>query len=116
VAPERSSEETPEAELRRIDFTGTVWFAACLLATSIPLGALLSAGWRPGDLAGDLAVLWWSGAVLIVAGLAGLVWAGCPVLGFPIEVADSQKRFTMRGGIVIYGIGSVASVLAVLLS
>jgi hypothetical protein len=113
---ERSSEESAGAELRRIDFTGTVWFAACLIATALPLGALLAAGWRPSDLEGDLLVLWWCGALLIVVGLAGLVWSGCPVLGFPLEVADAQKRFTMRGGIVLYGIGSVACVMAVLFS
>jgi hypothetical protein len=113
---ERSSEESAAAELRRIDFTGTVWFAATLIATSIPLGTLLAAGWRPSDLDPGLAASWWFGSALIVVGFAGLVWSGCPVLGFPLGVADRQKRFTMRGGIVLYGIGSAACVLSLLLS
>jgi hypothetical protein len=87
-----------------------------LIATSIPIGGLLASGWRPADLVGDLGVLWWFGGFLIAVGLAGLVWAGCPVLGFPIRVADRQKRFTMRGGIAVYSIGAVACLLAVLLS
>jgi hypothetical protein len=111
-----TTEKATAAEVQRIDFTGTIWFGATLIATAIPLGGLLASGWRPSALGDGLVELWWVGAALMVVGMAGLVWAGCPVAGFPLPVADRQKAITIRAGIVLYGVGAVAAVLAVLLS
>jgi len=111
-----STQESVAEEVKRIDFTGTFWFAGALIATAIPLGGLFSAGWRPSDLPPGLVELWWFGALLMVAGMSGLVWAGCPVAGFPLPEADRQKVVAIRAGIVVYGIGAVLSLVAVLLS
>lgn len=113
-SPEKVS--TPAAELRRIDFTGTIWFAAAIIASTVPLGVLLAAGWRPGSLTLVLAFVWWAGAAAVAGGVALLAWAGCPVLGFSLEKADRQKSFCIRTGVVLYFAGTVAAALAVLLS
>ena len=112
----QQSQESIASEVERIDFTGTIWFGATLIATAIPLGGLLASGWRPSQLGDGLIELWWFGVVAIVLGMAGLVWAGCPVAGFPLPIADRQKAITIRTGIVLYGVGAVAGVFAVLLS
>jgi hypothetical protein len=111
-----TTQASTAAEVQRIDFTGTIWFGAALIATSIPLGGLLASGWRPGDLADGMVEVWWFGVLLMVVGMAGLVWAGCPVAGFPLPIADRQKAITIRAGIVSYSVGAVAAVFAVLLS
>ncbi len=109
--------ESIPAELRRIDFTGTFWFGAGLIAAAIIVGGLMSTGWRPTDLAGGPGeVLWWVGAGMAGLGLAGLAWAGCPVLAFDLETADKQKAFTIRVGVLIYAIGGTMSVVVVLIS
>ncbi len=116
VASAREEESIP-AELRRIDFTGTFWFGAGLIAAAIIIGGLLSTGWRPADLPGGAAeVLWWVGAAMAGLGLAGLAWAGCPVLAFDLETADKQKAFTIRAGVLIYAIGGTLSIVVVLIS
>jgi hypothetical protein len=104
------------AEKSRIDFTGTVWFGATLIAAAIPLGALLNTGWRPGDLPVPNAIVWWIGAGLLTVGIFGLGWAGCPVLFVDFDTDHYWKSIAMRGGLSIFGIGAVASLLAVLLS
>jgi hypothetical protein len=110
-------EESIPAELRRIDFTGTFWFGAGLIAAAIIVGGLLSTGWRPADLpAGPAEVLWWVGAAMAGLGLAGLAWAGCPVLAFDLETADRQKAFTIRAGVLVYAIGGTLSIVMVLIS
>jgi len=42
-----------------------------------------------------------SRSVVASAGTALLVWAGCPVLGFPLAEAHRQKVFSIRVGIVL---------------
>lgn len=51
---------TPEANVQRIMWTGTIWFVAAVGAVAIALGLLLSSGWRPDVLSGGVEVLWWS--------------------------------------------------------
>lgn len=107
-------EESVTAELKRIDFTGTIWFAAAIIASGIPLAGLLSTGWRPGDMPLGAEIAWWVGSALAFIGTAGFGWAGCPVLAWPIAVADRQKSICIRGGIALYLFGSVIASIAVL--
>ena len=109
-----AKEESTVAELRRIDFTGTIWFAGAIIATAIPLAGLLSAGWRPSDLPLPAEVTWWVGSALALVGIAGFGWSGCPVLAWPVSVADRQKSITIRGGVAVYLVGTVAALVAVL--
>jgi hypothetical protein len=108
-------EASPVAELRRIDLTGTIWFAAGLVAAATVVAALMLAGWRPAQLPVGAAVAWWAGAALVVLGLGGFAWAGCPVFAFAPEVAHRQKAFTIRAGLAAYAVGGVLSCLVVLL-
>ncbi|WP_104131157.1 hypothetical protein [Cryobacterium sp. M91] len=113
-SPENVS--SPTSELRRIDFTGAIWFAATIIATTVPLGGMLAAGWHPSDSIPVLAVVWWVGATAIVVGIASLVWAGCPVLGSSLEKADRQKSFCIRAGVVLYLGGTGAAIFALLIN
>ncbi|MCS5734102.1 hypothetical protein [Herbiconiux daphne] len=107
---------SPDAEVQRIMRTGTVWAAAGALAPALALGPLIASGWRPGDLPLLAATAWWVGAVAAAVGLALLVWAGCPVLGFRLDEALTQKVFSIRVGIVLNLGGITLAGLAVLLS
>lgn len=109
-----AAEESTVAELRRIDFTGTIWFGAAIIAVGIPLSGLLGQGWRPSDLPGAAEVAWWIGAALTLIGIAGFGWSGCPVLAWPVPVAERQKSITIRGGIAVYLVGTVVSLVAIL--
>lgn len=109
-------DESITAELRRIVFTGTIWFAAAIVAAGVPLSGLLSAGWRPSDLPPAAEVVWWLGAALALIGTAGFGWAGCPVLAWGLPVADWQKSISIRGGVALFLIGTVAASVAVLAS
>jgi hypothetical protein len=62
------------------------------------------------------AIVWWLGAVAAGLGLALLIWAACPVLGFPLEQAHTQKIFSIRVGIVLNAGGMALAGLAVLLA
>jgi len=104
------------AELKRIDYTGTIWFGAAIIATGIPLSGLLSSGWRPGDLPVFAEAVWGVGALIALVGTALLAWAGCPVLAFTPERADRQKAFSIRAGVMFYLGGSVLSLIAILAS
>jgi len=108
--------ESAEAETERIIRTGTVWLAAVVVMAALLLGPFLAAGWRPTELPLVPEVLWWVGAGAAAVGTALLVWAGCPVLGFPLEQALRQKRFSIRVGIVLSLSGTTLAGLAVLLS
>lgn len=108
--------ESVPQETDRIIRTGTIWTAAAVVTPALGLGPLLAAGWRPSDLPVVLAVAWWIGAVAAAAGLALLVWAGCPVLGFRLEQAYRQKVHSIRIGIVLNLSGMALAGLAVLLS
>ncbi|MFD1723058.1 hypothetical protein [Amnibacterium endophyticum] len=117
-AEERTAEEfeSTAAETGRIIRAGTIWTAAAVVAPAAGLGPLVASGWRPSVLPVPLDVAWWAGAVVASAGLALLVWAGCPVLGFRLPDADRQKVFSIRVGVVLNLSGLAVVALAVLLS
>ena len=106
----------PAAETGRIVRTGTMWWAAGASAAGVVLGPLLGAGGRPAGLPPLAGVVFWVGAVVAALGLALLVWAGCPVLGFGLEDAYRQKIVSIRVGIVLNLGGMTLAGLAVLLS
>ena len=108
--------ESTEAQVQRIVFTGTAWFAAALVASAVTIGGLLASGWRPSDLAGPDAFAWWMGSFIALVGIGGLAWAGCPVMGFPLPIAEQQKVLCMRAGTVLFIAGSVIAVVAILIS
>lgn len=108
--------ESHAAEVQRIVRTGTIWTAVAVLGPGLILGPMLAAGWRPMDLPLAAGVAWWVGAVAAAFGLALLVWAGCPALGFPLEEAYLQKVFSIRVGIVVNLSGMALSGLAILLA
>lgn len=108
--------ESVPVETARIIRTGSLWTAAAMLVPAVGLGPLLAGGWRPGAMPGALAVAWWIGALAAAAGLALLIWAGCPVLGFRLEQAYRQKVFSIRVGIVLNVSGTVLAGFAILLS
>ena len=113
-AEDIAQEESSIAELRRINFTGTIWFAAAIVAVGVPLAGLLGQGWRPADLPLPAEVAWWVGAAFTLLGIAGFGWSGCPVLAWPALVAERQKSITIRGGIGLYIAGTVISLIAIL--
>ena len=108
------AEESTVAELRRITFTGTIWFGAAIIALGIPLSGLLSSGWRPSELPMPAEVAWWVGAAFAFIGIAGFGWAGCPVLAWAAPVATRQKSICIRGGIGLYLAGTAIASIAVL--
>lgn len=108
--------ESTAAEVGRMVKTGTVWFAAAVISVAIAVPTLIGSGWRPSDLAAPEAFAWWLGSFLALVGVAGLAWAGCPVMGFPLDVAHQQKAVCMRGGTVLFLGGSVIALVAILLS
>src|SRR5437763_15615873 len=83
--------ESVPVETARIIRTGSLWTAAAMVVPALGLGPLVAGGWRPDALPVDLAVVWWIGALAAAGGLALLIWAGCPVLGFRLEQAYRQK-------------------------
>lgn len=104
------------AELRRILWAGVAWAGAGMIASGIAIGALLASGWRPMDLPAPAAIAWWLGLLAAAAGMALLVWAGCPVFAFPQDQAHHQKVFSIRVGIVLHLAGSALAALAVMLT
>ncbi|MGN6272173.1 MAG: hypothetical protein ACTHMQ_03700 [Protaetiibacter sp.] len=108
--------ESRAVETQRIIRTGTVWLAAAVLAPLIGLGPLVASGWRPFELPPPAQLAFWLGAVAAAVGLAGLVWAGCPVLGFRLPQAYKQKVVSIRVGIVLNVSGMALCGLAILLS
>jgi|GEM_PF-916501 len=109
-----TDEESVVAELKRIHFSGTVWFAAAIVAIGVPLAGLLGQGWRPADLPMPAEVAWWVGAAFTLIGIAGFGWAGCPVLAWPLPISEKQKSVSIRGGIALYLLGTTASLVAIL--
>ena len=108
--------ESPIAETARIIRTGTIWTAAAIFSPAAALGPLLASGWRPTQLILPAAIAWWVGVVSAGIGLALLIWAACPVLGFPLEQAHLQKIVSIRVGIVLNLSGMAVAGLAILLS
>jgi hypothetical protein len=106
---------TPENNVQRIMWTGTIWFAAAVGSIAIALGLLLSSGWRPSQLPAGDAVLWWIafGVVALSIGLIG--WSGCPILEVSVKAADRNKTRTMQLGTLLFIVGSAAAMFSVLL-
>jgi formate hydrogenlyase subunit 3/multisubunit Na+/H+ antiporter MnhD subunit len=116
-SPDEIAELTSlSAELRRMDFSGGLWFAASIVAAGIPLAGLFANGWRPTDLANPEAGIWWFGCLLTVLSLAAFGWGGCPSYAFAPDVALRQKTYCMRAGVVLFIAGGVLSSLTVLVS
>jgi hypothetical protein len=106
---------TPEKNVQRIMWTGTVWFAAAVGSVAVALGFLLSSGWRPGVLPVGLSVLWWIAFAFVVLSLGLIGWSGCPILEVDVPTADRNKTRTMQLGTLLFIVGSGAAMLAVLL-
>jgi hypothetical protein len=104
------------AGLRRVDFTGTIWLGASIIAVMLPLSALLGQGWRPSDLPAGAGLAWWFGAILVTGGIVALAYAGCPVMGASLEGDERIKSVAIRLGAPLLGFGGVIAMLAVLLS
>jgi hypothetical protein len=106
---------SPDTNVQRIMWTGTIWFAVAVVSTSVSLGFLLSSGWRPAVLSAGLAVLWWFGSALVVASIRLIGWSGCPILEVDVPTADHNKTRTMQLGTLFFILGGAATMLAVLL-
>ena len=105
----------PEENVKRIMRTGTIWFSTAVGSVSIGLGLLLSSGWRPAALSTGLAVLWWIGSAFVAVSIGLIAWSGCPVLEVDVPTADRHKTRTMQLGTLLFIVGGVAAILAVLL-
>lgn len=103
-----------EVELHRIDHTGTIWFAAALIAVAMPLTGLLISGWRPADLTPVAGAFWWVGAVIGIIGLSAIGYAGCPIYWGSVRTAHLQKSIAIRAGLAMLLIGSFVAISAVL--
>ena len=112
----RADLESVEAETERIMRTGTTWLSAVVIAAALLLGPSVAAGWRPTQLPVPLDAAWCLGALAASVGIALLVWAGCPVMGFALEQAHRQKVFSIRVGIVMSLSGIAFAGLVVLLA
>ncbi|ARC57961.1 hypothetical protein AS850_12825 [Frondihabitans sp. 762G35] len=106
---------TPEKNLQRIMWTGTLWFGAAVGTVAIVLGLLLSSGWRPAVLAGGLQIVWWIGSFLVALSIGLIGWSGCPVLEVSVPIADRNKTRTMQLGTLLYIVGGAVALFAVLL-
>ncbi len=105
----------PEQNVQRIMWTGTAWFAVAVGAVAIALGMLLSSGWRPAALPGDLQMVWWAGAVLTTLSVGLIGWSGCPILEVDVPTADRNKTRTMQLGTLLFIVGGALAMGAVLL-
>jgi uncharacterized membrane protein YbhN (UPF0104 family) len=113
------TEEHPDlmsapVEVQRTDHTGTIWFAATIVAVAVFAGSIILSGWRPADLAPGGTVAWWIGFALAALGVAGIGYAGCPIYWGNVEVAHWQKSVAIRAGLVLFLVGSVTLVVAML--
>jgi hypothetical protein len=106
---------SPATNVQRIMWTGTIWFAVAVSSTAIVLGLLLSSGWRPSDLNGGLATLWWIGSALVTVSIGFIGWSGCPILEVDVPTADHNKTRTMQLGTLFFIVGGAATMLAILL-
>ena len=106
---------TPEKNVQRIMWTGTLWFLGAVGAVSVTLGLLLSTGWRPTVLPPGLADLWWVASAIVVVSIGLIGWSGCPILEVSVAVADRNKTRTMQLGTLLFIVGGAAAMLAVLL-
>ncbi|MCU1479004.1 MAG: hypothetical protein JWQ64_3697 [Subtercola sp.] len=115
TAPALHELMSPEKNVQRIMWTGTIWFAATVGAVAIVLGLLLSSGWRPALLTGGVRVVWWIGTALVALSIGLIGWSGCPILEVDVPTADHNKTRTMQLGTMLFIIGGAAALLAVML-
>jgi hypothetical protein len=106
---------TPEKNVQRIMWTGTIWFAAAAGSVAVFVGLLLLSGWRPAVLNLFLQIVWWVGAGIEALSIGLIGWSGCPILEVDVPTADRNKTKTMQFGTALFIIGGVLAVAAVLL-
>jgi len=106
---------SPEQNVQRIMWTGTIWFAAAVGAVAVVLGLLLSSGWRPALLTGGVRVLFWAASAVVTLSIGLIGWSGCPILEVDVPTADRNKSHTMQLGTMLFIIGSAFALLAILL-
>ncbi len=106
---------TAQVEVQRIDRTGTVWFAAALVAVSLVVAAIVLTGWRPSDLSALARDAWWTGFVFTFVGLSAIGYAGCPIYWGNVSVAHRQKSIAIRGGLVFFLVGAGTATVALLI-
>jgi len=106
---------TPEKNVQRIMWTGTIWFVAAVGSVAVALGLLLSSGWRPALLSAGVATLFWVGSALVALSVGLIGWSGCPILEVDVPTADRNKTRTMQAGTMLFIVGGAAALLAVLL-
>jgi len=106
---------SPEKDVQRIMWTGTIWFGVAVGAVAVSLGLLLSSGWRPSILPVGLGIMWWVAAALVALSIGLIGWSGCPILEVSVPVADRNKTRTMQLGTLLFIVGGTAAMIAVLL-
>jgi hypothetical protein len=106
---------SPEQNVQRIMWTGTIWFAAAIGAVAVALGLLLSSGWRPALLTGGVRVLWWAASAVVTLAIGLIGWSGCPILEVDVPTASRNKSLTMQLGTMLFILGTAAAMFAVLL-
>ncbi|MFB2580047.1 hypothetical protein ACEXQD_02250 [Herbiconiux sp. P15] len=104
-----------EENVQRIMRTGTVWFGVAAGSAAVVLGMLLSSGWRPAQLPEDLQVVWWIGAFLVALSVGLIGWSGCPILEVDVPTASRNKSRTMQLGTMLFIVGGVVALFAVLM-
>lgn len=106
---------SPENNVQRIMWTGTLWFAAAVASVAIAFGLLVSSGWRPAILGGGLEVFFWIASAVVTLSIGLIGWSGCPILEVSVSTADRNKSRTMQLGTLLFIVGGAAVLLAVLL-
>ncbi|PVZ95506.1 hypothetical protein DDQ50_03105 [Amnibacterium flavum] len=106
---------SPEKNVQRIMWTGTIWFAAAAASVAAFTGLLLASGWRPALLPPADQIVWWVGALVVVLSLGLIGWSGCPILEVDVPTADHNKTKTMQFGTAMFIIGGAIAIFAVLL-
>ena len=106
---------TPEVNVKRIMWTGTIWFAAAVASIAIVLGMMMSSGWRPSVLPPDEQALWWISATIVTLSVGLIGWSGCPILEVDVPTASRNKSRTMQLGTMLFIVGSAGALFAVLL-
>ncbi|GAA0965100.1 hypothetical protein [Frigoribacterium faeni] len=106
---------SPEQNVQRIMWTGTLWFMAAVGSAAVGLGLLLASGWRPSVLPTGLAVLFWTAFGIVALSIGMIGWSGCPILEVDVPTADRNKTLTMQGGTLFFIVGMTAATAAVLL-
>jgi len=106
---------SPEQNVQRIMWTGTIWFVAAVGAVAVTLGMLLSSGWRPSLLTGPDEALFWLGSTVVALSVGLIGWSGCPILEVDVPTADRNKTRTMQFGTALFIVGGVIALFAVLM-